>query len=68
MKFQWKPPEGAVGKLLDQYKYVLIVVIAGIVLLLWPSGEKKQAQEADGAADLWVLWCFASQGGGKDKE
>ena len=53
MKFQWKPPEGAVGKLLDQYKYVLIVVIAGIVLLLWPSGEKKQAQEADGAADLW---------------
>ena len=22
----------------------------------------------NGAADLWVLWCFASQGGGKDKE
>lgn len=52
MKFRWKPPEGAVRKLVAQYKYVLIVVIAGIVLLLWPSGEKRQTREASGTADL----------------
>ena len=43
MKFQWKPPEGAkVWKLLGQYKYVLIVIAAGILLLLWPSGGGEQ--------------------------
>ena len=47
MKFQWKPPEGPVWKLLDQYKYVLIVIAAGILLLLWPSGGRK-----DGAEDV----------------
>ena len=52
MKFRWKPPEGAVRKLVAQYKYVLIVVIAGIVLLLWPSGEKRQTREVSGTADL----------------
>ncbi len=49
MKFQWKPPSGPVWKLLDQYKYVLIVIAAGIILLLWPSGEKKGEEEAAGA-------------------
>ena len=49
MKFQWKPPEGPVWKLLDQYKYVLIVIAAGIVLLLWPSGEGERGT-ADAAA------------------
>lgn len=49
MKFQWKPPSGPVWKLLDQYKYVLIVIAAGIILLLWPSGEKKGEPEAVGA-------------------
>ena len=52
MKFQWKPPEGAVWKLLNQYKYVLIVIAAGILLLLWPTGERGQEAEAGGTADV----------------
>ena len=50
MKFQWKLPEGAVWRALDKYKYVLIVIIAGIVLLLWPTGERKQNAGTDGSA------------------
>lgn len=46
MKFQWKPRPEAARKLLNQYKYVLIVVAAGIVLLLWPTGESARTQEA----------------------
>ena len=42
MKFQWKLPEGAVWKALDRYKYVLIVIAAGMILLLWPTGEREQ--------------------------
>ena len=53
MKFQWKPPEGAVWKALDQYKYVLIVIIAGIILLLWPTGSRKQTAGTDGAPEVW---------------
>lgn len=42
MKINWKIPKGeALFKLLGQYKYVLIVIAAGILLLLWPSGEKE---------------------------
>ena len=52
MKFQWKPPEGAVWKALDQYKYVLIVIAAGIILLLWPTGERKQNTGTDSTADV----------------
>ena len=51
MKFQWKLPEGAVWKALDRYKYVLIVIIAGIVLLLWPTGEREQ-DSGTAAADI----------------
>lgn len=47
MKLQWKPSEGGLWKLLDQYKYVLIVIAAGILLLLWPTGDGKR-QAADG--------------------
>ena len=47
MKLQWKLPEGGLWTLLDQYKYVLIVIAAGILLLLWPTGDGKQ-QAADG--------------------
>lgn len=47
MKFQWKPQPGAVWKLLEQYKYILIVIAAGILLLLWPTGERRQAAETD---------------------
>lgn len=51
MKFQWKLPEGAkLWKLLDQYKYVLIVIAAGIVLLLWPSGGHREEQSAGSGA------------------
>ena len=42
MKLQWKPWSGDLWKLLDQYKYVLIVIAAGILLLLWPTGDGKQ--------------------------
>ena len=52
MKFQWKLPEGAVWKALDQYKYVLIVIAAGIILLLWPTGERKQNSGTDSTADV----------------
>ena len=51
MKLQWKPPDGAVWKLLDQYKYVLIVIAAGILLLLWPSGDGKRKDAADPPAE-----------------
>lgn len=48
MKLQWKPPNAAkLWKLLDQYKYVLIVIAVGIVLLLWPSGEEKKSPKAE---------------------
>ena len=52
MKFQWKLPEGAVRKALDQYKYVLIVIAAGIILLLWPTGERKQDAGTNSTADV----------------
>ena len=51
MKFQWKPPEAAkVLKFLEQYKYVLIIIAAGIALLLWPAGEKRAQAGQDGPA------------------
>ena len=52
MKFPWKLPEGAVWKALDRYKYILIVIAAGIVLLLWPAGERGQNDRTDGSADV----------------
>ena len=52
MKFRWKPPEGAVWKALDQYKYVLIVIAAGIILLLWPTGEREQDAGTDSGLDV----------------
>lgn len=50
MKFQWKPPEGAVWKALYEYKYVLLVIAAGIVLLLWPTGKREQDAGTGGTA------------------
>ncbi|MBD5118779.1 MAG: stage III sporulation protein AG [Clostridiales bacterium] len=47
MRFQWKKPEAEqVWKLLEKYKYVLIILGLGLILLLWPTGEKKQAEES----------------------
>ena len=40
MKVQWKPEQ--LWKLLDKYKYVLLALAAGVVLLLWPAGEKEK--------------------------
>lgn len=43
MKFQWKPPRAEqLWKLLDKYKYVLLLVAAGLALLLWPAGEREE--------------------------
>ena len=39
-------------KALDRYKYVLIVIIVGIILLLWPSGERKQSTGTGGTANV----------------
>lgn len=51
MKLQWKPQPGAVWKLLNQYKYVLIVIAAGILLLLWPTGDGKQKPDGGAQAE-----------------
>ena len=46
MKFQWKPPEAEqLWKLLDKYKYVFLLLAAGLLLLLWPAGEREAPQE-----------------------
>ena len=55
MKFQWKLPEGAVWKALDRYKYVLIIIIAGIILLLWPTGEREQSAGTADARETFDL-------------
>ena len=54
---QWKLPEAAkVWKLLEQYKYVLLVIAAGLVLLLLPTGERQaQPDRVDAAQDEFDL-------------
>lgn len=48
MKVQWKRPEAErLWKLLERYKYVWIIIVAGILLLLWPSGEKRTESVSD---------------------
>lgn len=42
----WKKWRDKAPELLGKYKYVLIVLLAGVLLLLWPGGEKKPAREA----------------------
>ena len=47
MKLNWKLPEaGELLELLKQYKYVLIVIAAGILLLAWPSGKRSEEPSA----------------------
>lgn len=58
MKLQWKPPQAEqLWKLLDKYKYVLLVLAAGLALLLWPTGEKEKPRESvqSGAAEDFDL-------------
>lgn len=46
MKLQWNRPEAEqLWKLLEKYKYVLVVLAVGLVLLLWPTGEREQPGE-----------------------
>lgn len=53
---KWKWPEGwkkpdwsawkeKVGPFIDRYKYVGLVLLAGLILLLWPSGKEKTVSE-----------------------
>ena len=42
MRVQWKPEQ--LWKLLDKYKYVLLVLAVGVLLLLWPTGKEEPAQ------------------------
>ena len=44
MKVKWNT--GKLRDLLKQYKYVLIVIAAGILLLIWPSSEKGASRSA----------------------
>ena len=47
MRLQWKPPEAEqLWKLLDKYKYVLLLLVVGLALLLWPAGEKEREEES----------------------
>lgn len=41
----WKKWRDKAPELLGKYKYVLIVLLAGVLLLLWPGGEKKTDEE-----------------------
>lgn len=51
MKVQWKMPGGVeVWKLLDRYKYVLLAIALGVILLLWPSGEREEPIPGGGMA------------------
>ena len=46
MRLQWRPPEAEqLWKLLDKYKYVLLLLAVGLALLLWPAGEEKAAED-----------------------
>ena len=47
MKLQWNKPEAEqLWKLLEKYKYVLVILAVGLVLLLWPTGEKEKPEES----------------------
>lgn len=53
MKFQWKPPRAEqVWKLLDKYKYVLLLLAVGLALLLWPAGEREEPAAAETGGGL----------------
>jgi stage III sporulation protein AG len=50
MKLKWDAQwTGKALDLLNRYKYVLVVIAAGILLLLWPSGEGEEAAAQDTA-------------------
>ena len=40
MKGSWKLPQG-LAALLERWKYPALILLAGVVLVLWPGGEQK---------------------------
>ena len=57
MKVQWKPEQ--LWKLLDKYKYVLLVLAAGLILLLTAAeaGERAGGRPAAGRrSSIWRRW------------
>lgn len=53
MKFKWSPPTaGKVLNYLKEYKFVLLVIAAGVLLLLWPSGGDGGESGAQSSAGL----------------
>lgn len=51
MSLQWKKPEAEkIWKALGQYKYVLLLLAAGLALLLWPTGERAGSGQEPSAA------------------
>ncbi len=43
MKKEWME---RAGKALKKYQYVMLVLLAGVLLLLWPAGEEPRAAES----------------------
>lgn len=59
MKFSWPPGFSAWKKGLERYGYVLLVVVVGIVLLLWPQGEDpKEAVTQESVQEEFDLEAF----------
>lgn len=46
MKLKWNT--GKLREILKQYKYVLIVIAAGVLLLIWPSSGKEASKSETG--------------------
>ena len=46
-----KKKSGSLMRLLDKYKYVLLVLLAGVVCLVWPSGSAGGEAEEPPAAE-----------------
>ncbi len=44
MKGSWKLPQG-LAALLERWKYPALILLAGVVLVLWPGGEQKTEPE-----------------------
>ena len=44
MKGDWKLPQNLTA-LLERWKYPAVILLAGVVLVLWPGGEKKTVPE-----------------------
>lgn len=45
MKLEWKLP-GKLPDILERYKYPILIVLLGVVLMLWPSRDKQTEPES----------------------